>query len=108
MNRLTGQIHPASKSVAKKSTWKYLAGCFASIAMLVALAPGVWGQDNATINGSVTDPTGAVVPSATINLTNTATGQVRTETSNGAGTYRFANLGIGTYTLNASGTGFEK
>ena len=104
MNRLTTQIPP----ITKRSTRGFLTVCFASIAMLVALTPGAWGQDNATINGTVLDTTGAVVPNAPISLTNPATGQVRTDTSNAAGAYRFANLGVGTYTLTASGTGFQK
>jgi hypothetical protein len=65
-------------------------------------------QENATITGTITDPTGAVVPNVTITLTNQATGQVRTELSNTSGTYSFANLGIGNFTLAASATGFEK
>jgi hypothetical protein len=76
--------------------------------MLVALAPAARAQDNATLNGTVSDSTGAIVTGALISLANPATGQERTEISNGAGAYRFANVGIGTYTLAVSGTGFEK
>jgi hypothetical protein len=65
-------------------------------------------QDNATVNGTVTDASGALVPNAAIALTNIATGQTRAEASNSAGVYRFANVGIGTYTLTVSATGFQK
>ena len=54
------------------------------------------------------DSTGAVVPDVTITLTNQATGQVRTEVSNSSGTYVFANVGVGQFTLCASGKAFEK
>ena len=64
-------------------------------------------QDNATINGTVQDSTGAVISSAQVTLTNPSTGQVRTVSSNDAGAYRFANVGVGRYTLSASSTGFE-
>jgi hypothetical protein len=72
------------------------------------LIPLAKAQDNATINGTVQDSTGAVVAKAEITLTNTATDQVRQVTSNEAGAYRFANVGVGHYTLSASSAGFEK
>ncbi|MGB6692114.1 MAG: TonB-dependent receptor [Terracidiphilus sp.] len=81
---------------------------FAIIAMLLPIAPGAWGQDNATINGTVLDPTGAVVPNAAISLTNPATSQTRQDTSNSAGQFRFANVGVGTYTLSTTVAGFQK
>ena len=104
MNHLTTQI----PSIAKQSVRGFPAGCFAFIALLLVLTPGAWGQDNATITGTVTDATGAVVPNAAISLTNPATDQVRQDTSNSAGAYRFANVGVGTYTLSASVAGFRK
>ena len=76
--------------------------------MGLCLVPTGRAQENATITGTVTDSTGAVVPNVTITLTNQATGQVRTESSNTGGTYLFANLGIGQFTLEASATGFQK
>jgi hypothetical protein len=65
-------------------------------------------QDNATINGTVSDPSGAVVPSAAISLSDAATGQVRRVVSNSVGAYRFPNLGIGDYTLSVTAPGFQK
>ena len=72
------------------------------------LAPFAKAQDNATVNGTITDSSGALVPNAAITLTRTVTGQIRAEVSNSAGVYRFANVGIGTYTLTVSAAGFEK
>jgi hypothetical protein len=63
-------------------------------------------QDNATINGTVTDPTGALVPKASVTLTNQATEQIRTSVSNDSGIYRFANVGVGNYMLTVSAPGF--
>jgi len=76
--------------------------------MIVALTPRVWGQDNATITGTVTDSSGAVVANATVDLTNNATGQIRETKSNTVGEYRVGNMGQGTYTLAAVASGFEK
>ena len=81
---------------------------FAFLLTVLIMVPAAWAQDNATINGTVVDPSGAVVPNAQVNLTNPATGETRQSTSNGAGAYRFANVGIGSYTLAASVAGFEK
>jgi hypothetical protein len=65
-------------------------------------------QDNATITGTVADSTGALVPNAAITLTNPATSQSRQAVSNSSGLYRFANVGVGSYTLTATAPGFQK
>jgi hypothetical protein len=87
---------------------KCVALWFAMAAVLFVLTPIGWAQDNATLNGTVVDSSGALVPNADISLTNMATKQVRTVTSNSAGAYRFANVGVGNYSLAVSATGFQK
>ena len=82
--------------------------CFAIVVLLLLLPTRAWGQDNATITGTVTDASGAVVPNASISLTNVATGQVRQSVSNSVGAYRFANAGAGTYNLSATIQGYQK
>jgi len=109
MNRVTIQNQQISrKSGGKTVAWHLLPVCVVFVTFILTLAPRAWGQDNATINGTVLDSTGAVVPNAAIILTNPATNQTRADSSNGTGAYRFANLGVGTYTLSASAPGFEK
>jgi hypothetical protein len=61
----------------------------------------------ARIKGTVTDPTGAVVPKAQVTVTNTQTGVVSTTTSNDSGDYIFPALPIGTYSINVSAPGFK-
>src|SRR3984885_8580904 len=78
------------------------------LGMVLLLVPCAWAQENATIVGTVVDTTGAVVPNAEITLTNTATSQARKATSNTAGIYTFANVGVGRFTLNATAKGFQK
>jgi hypothetical protein len=63
-------------------------------------------QENAELTGTVTDPTGAVIPNATITLTNPGTGEARTATSNGAGLFSFPNLNHGTYSMKVEANGF--
>jgi len=77
------------------------------LALLFALAPALRAQENATINGTVTDASSAVVANAQISLTNTATGVERKEVSNSVGAYRFGNVGYGNYTLIATAPGFQ-
>ena len=78
------------------------------IAMVLLLAPVLRAQDNATITGTVLDASGAVVPNADISLTNPATGQIREAKSNEADHNRNTKQGVGTYSLTATATGFQK
>ncbi|HZL53207.1 MAG TPA: TonB-dependent receptor [Terracidiphilus sp.] len=82
--------------------------CVAFIALFLTLAPQAGAQDNATISGTVADNTGAMLPNATIALTNIATSQTRETTANSVGAFHFGNVGAGTYTLSATATGFQK
>jgi len=59
----------------------------------------------ATVTGSVTDSSGALIPGVTIKATATDTGVVSTTISNETGAYNFASLLPGKYTLSASLTG---
>ena len=59
-----------------------------------------------SITGIVTDPTGAVVPGASVVVTNTRTQAERTTVSAGDGTYLLTNLDAGTYQVRVSLSGF--
>ena len=61
----------------------------------------------ATILGTVTDPSGAAVANATITITNTETGVARTLPSNGDGQYVAPDLIIGHYNVRATAAGFK-
>jgi len=61
-----------------------------------------------SITGSVKDTAGAVVPGATVTLTNTDEGTIRTTKSNGVGDYHFQDVKAGTYSVEASAPTFEK
>jgi hypothetical protein len=63
-------------------------------------------QASATVNGVVSDPSGAAVPNAQIALTNTATAVERTTTTNSDGAYAFLNVVPGQYSIRASAAGF--
>lgn len=59
------------------------------------------------VSGTVTDPTGAVVPNASLTLKNNDSGTAQTRTTNAQGSYRFSLLAPGTYTISVSATGFQ-
>lgn len=61
-----------------------------------------------SILGTVKDPVGAVVPGATVTLTNVGEGAVRTTLSNASGDYQFLDTKAGRYAVEVSITGFEK
>ncbi len=82
---------------------RYLAVLFIALAMFSIPA---FSQE-ATIVGTVTDSSGAVVPNASITITNIATGQVRKLQSNEVGQYVAAALPIGNYDVKAQATGFN-
>jgi hypothetical protein len=64
-------------------------------------------QENAELEGTVTDQTGAAVPNAQVTVTNTATGESRSGVTNGTGLYDFPGMHIGNYTLTISAAGFQ-
>jgi hypothetical protein len=77
-----------------------------AIAAVISL-PACYAQDVAGMTGVVTDPSGAVVPGATVTLTNSATGAKFTVTTNAVGTYRFSEITPGQgYEALFSATGF--
>jgi hypothetical protein len=61
----------------------------------------------ATLGGTITDATGAVIPNATVNLKNEASGDMRTTVSNGSGVFSFSAVPTGTYDVNIAATGFK-
>src|SRR5271167_1431508 len=71
---------------------------------LAALAQSTGGR----INGRVTDPSGAVVPDATVTLTNDATQVSNRTQSSKSGDYSFPTVAVGTYTIEFEATGFKK
>lgn len=68
-----------------------------------------WTQstDTGTISGTVSDPSGAVVPGVDVNLKDTTTGSSRTTTTNAAGRYIFVNITPGKYDMSFEKQGFS-
>src|SRR5579875_1975067 len=79
------------------------------VLLLATALPGlIFGQGaTGAINGTVTDPTGAVVPGARIILHNVATGAERSAVTNSTGVYVFPDVLPGQYTLQVTKQGFN-
>lgn len=75
--------------------------------MLLPAATTVSAQFASSIEGTITDSTGALVPGASVTIGNDATGATQTVTTTGAGYYRFPALPGSTYTVRVSLTGFK-
>jgi hypothetical protein len=79
-------------------------------AFLVLAASGVaWSQTvQGVITGTITDPTGAVVPGATVSITNAGTNISQTTTTGSDGSYRFPLVPPGTYTVAVKAANFAE
>jgi hypothetical protein len=64
-------------------------------------------QTLGSVSGTITDATGAAIPSANILLVNEQTAATRSTTSNGVGSYLVQDLSIGTYTVTITAPGFN-
>ncbi len=79
-----------------------------SLIVLVLLGLTAYAQTfRGAINGSVTDPSGAVVAGATVKATNTATGVPISATTTSDGQFSFQDLPLGTYKIEVSSAGFR-
>src|SRR5436190_6831071 len=84
---------------------KYVA---ATLLILLVLVPTALSQTSkGFVVGTISDPNGAALGSATIKATNTATGVSRETTSQTDGSYRFDAVDPGTYKLEVSSAGFK-
>lgn len=76
--------------------------------LILGLGGVVFGQFRSGLQGTVTDQTGAIIPGATVTLTNTETNQSIETTTNESGLYRFNGLAQGTYKVLVTQSGFKK
>jgi len=80
---------------------------FGLILATTLLAVSAYSQTfRGAINGSVTDPSGAVVAGATVKATNIATDVSRDTTTTSDGQFSFQDLPLGSYKISVSATGF--
>jgi len=75
--------------------------------VLILSSATAWAQFTSGIEGTVSDPTGAVVPGATVTIKNEETGASQTVHTQDAGSFRFTTLPSSAFTVSAAAQGFK-
>ena len=78
-----------------------------AIALVLLLSTALQAQYRASIQGLITDPTGAIIPGATVKLTNLETGITQQDVSNASGSYFFGALPPSHFKIEVSMDGFK-
>ena len=78
-----------------------------ALSLLVSV-PAMAQTFRGSINGAITDPSGAVVPGAKVTATDVATAVVQNTVSSGAGEFSFNDLPVDTYTIRVEAQGFQR
>src|SRR3954453_17403750 len=79
-----------------------------SVLALLMLSAGMFAQEfRATLTGTVTDPSGAAVPNATVKATNTAVNSTSETKTNNEGLYTIPLLEPGAYNIEYTASGFQ-
>ena len=81
---------------------------FGSLILVVSASLGAQIGGTGSLQGTVTDPSGATVANATVTATNSATNAVFTQQTTSAGFYSISALTPGTYTVAVTAEGFQK
>lgn len=77
------------------------------VSFVVLLTGAALGQYRASIQGLITDSTGAIIPGAKVTLTNLETGKTQVDTSNAAGLYNFGALPPSHFKVEVAKDGFK-
>ena len=91
-----------------QATLRFSFRVLSSAALLMAFAVVAPGQSTATVQGTVTDQKGSVVPGAKITARNQATGIERTSQTDSDGNYQIAALPVGLYSIEVEAQGFKR
>ncbi len=97
----------AEHMLAGDPSWTRLMRTLILILALMVCSLHAFGQSTAALNGTVMDPSKAMIAGATVTLRNVETGVETVEQTNNDGIYTFVNVLPGHYTVQASATGFE-
>ena len=81
--------------------------CGAALLLCLSVPSHTFAQVNATVGGTVSDASGAVIAMVAVSVKNNTTGIVTNTTTNATGGYDFSSLQPGTYTLTAMIPGFK-
>src|SRR5579863_3100632 len=93
--------------MSKLKSLPTLAGALCVVILTLVSLPMAQNIVTGGISGTVTDPSGAVVPNANVNLKSNGTGETQTTITGGTGLYNFPLLKPGSYTVSISQSGFR-
>jgi Carboxypeptidase regulatory-like domain len=79
---------------------------FAALLLAAITSPAAQSGNASSVHGTVTDPSGAVIPGATVRLSNAASGLDRAVTSDATGEFEIGNIPFNNYQLNVTAPGF--
>jgi hypothetical protein len=100
-------MHTLDRFIAATRKPSFVAGLAFLVLILVSASSFAQTGGTGSIQGTVTDPTGAVVAGASITATNVATGVQTVAVTTDAGVYELSLLQPGVYTVTVTATGFR-
>ena len=80
---------------------------FSVLLLVVVVSSSAWAQFTSGIEGTVTDPTGAVVSGATVTIENEETGATQTFQTQESGSFRFTTLPSSAFSISVAASGFK-
>jgi len=100
----TQRKYPPCRKINPVQCGRFLAG----LGIICCLVSVSWGQaDRSGLNGTMTDPSGRVLPGVQVLALQNATGLRREAVSSAGGTYEIPELPVGTYTVTFTHPGFQ-
>src|ERR1700678_3861437 len=103
----TSQLRFRGGSMTSKRFMLFTFVLAMAVCLLASTATFAQSSTTGEISGTVTDPSGAVLPNVTVTLKSSDKGNTQAGTTNAQGAYRFALLSPGNYTVSAEPPGFK-
>ena len=102
-----GNLFTGDRVLVRRTNLGLLRVMFCSCIFTLLYLPSAHGQTSANIKGLVTDPSGAPVPSASVQTRNLETGAIRSGMTTDSGQYVILGLPVGVYEIRISESGFQ-
>lgn len=99
--------HPSTEEAGKRATRLAVDLLLAILLLCILPFPANAQTGQGAISGRVTDPAGAVIPKARVQVLNNETGVILSTVTNGAGLYDVQSLNPGQYTVTVTSPGFQ-
>jgi len=100
-------MHRISNSSSSRFS-RYLRMAVMVAVVMVAACAAQAQSTSGSVNGTVTDTTGAFIPGATVTISNPVSGYTHTTTVDASGKFQFTNIPFNPYSITVAYTGFQK